>query len=121
MDIPLAGTYLGAPHPNDRPISMPDTDTLSCRYFISYSGVKLPLRLVSEVAAADVANRNTFFRGYFDDAGRLVRVQKMVYGELELQHEYAYRADGSLAQAQITDADGELTELAFDAAGAPAG
>lgn len=96
---------------------MVNTDDLNCRYFISYSGVKLPLKLVNEMGEADMDNRNTFFRGYFDAAGRLVLLQQVVYGDIELQHEYAYHEDGTLARAVIIDADEEENVLEFDAQG----
>ena len=90
-----------------------------CRYFISYSGIKLPLKLVTPLEDAELQNRNTFFRGYFDPEDRLMLCQKMVYGEIELEHRYGYYASGVLQQAEITDADGEVTLLRFDEAGAP--
>jgi hypothetical protein len=68
----------------------------ACRHYVTYSGVKLPLRLVNELAEADIANRNTFFRAWFDTQERMVLVQKMVYGEAELQHRYEYHNNGSL-------------------------
>ena len=42
-----------------------------CRYFVSYSGVKLPFNLVNPIAEGALSNRNTFIRAYFDDAERL--------------------------------------------------
>lgn len=89
------------------------------RYFVSYSGVKLPLKLVNELQDSDRENRNTFFRGYFDAEQRLLRCEKLVYGEIELLHDYQYHGNGVLSQADITDADGELTTLRFDAEGKP--
>jgi hypothetical protein len=99
------------------------TDDLpgECRFFLSYSGVKLPLTLVSELEPDQVENRNTFFRGYFDGRERLIGLQKMVYGEIELEHRYAYHGSGALRHARITDADGEVTVLEFDERGEPAG
>lgn len=84
-----------------------------CRYFVTYSGVKLPLKLVSPLAETELQNRNTFFLGYFDAQDRLLLCQKRVYGEVELQHRYSYDDSGQLRQAAITDADGELTLLDF--------
>lgn len=84
------------------------------RHFVTYSGVKLPLRLVNELQPSDTAHRNTFFRGVFDDQDRPLRIEKVVYGEIELCHVYRYDDRGTLRQAQITDADGEVTDLAFD-------
>lgn len=99
---------------------MIDVSNLTCRHFVTYSGVKLPFKLVNELGDGELDNRNTFFRGYFDDDGRLAGFDKIVYGETELQHRYTYHADGALQRAEITDADEELTVLEFDAAGQPA-
>lgn len=90
------------------------TDTPVRRYFITYSGVSLPLRLVNEIQATELNNRNTYFLGDYDAAGRPVILEKVVYGDVELRHRYRYADDGRLAWAEITDADGEVTELEFD-------
>lgn len=92
---------------------------LNCRFFVTYSGVKLPLKLLNELSSSDIENRNTFFRGYFDTQERLIRLEKVVYGELELQHQYSYHANGVLQSATITDMDEEVTVLSFDEAGQP--
>ena len=81
----------------------------TCRYFTTYSGVRLPFKLVGELGEHEIRNRNTFFRGYFDADGVLVRFQKVVYGDVELEHQYSYDDAGNLRQAEITDADGEVT------------
>lgn len=83
------------------------------RYFVTYSGVKLPLRLSGELAPDQMGNRNTYFVGEFDAAGQLVLLEKVVYGEVEMSHRYAYDEAGTLHQAEITDADGEVTHLSF--------
>lgn len=90
------------------------------RYFITYSGVKLPFNLVSELQEQEVQNRNTFFRGFFDTKDRLTGFDKLAYGEIELQHRYTYHDNGKLASAEITDIDGEVTLLVFDTEGSPA-
>jgi hypothetical protein len=91
-----------------------------CRNYVTYSGVKLPLKLVNPLARADVANRNTYFRAWFDAQGQPVLCQKLVYGEVELQHRYEYHANGRLKQAEITEADGEPRIIRFDTHGQPA-
>lgn len=91
-----------------------DLENCTCRYFVSYSGVKLPLKLVNELQESDNQNRNTFFRGFYDDKQRLIRCEKLVYGEIELLHCYSYHDSGELRQAEITDADGEITVLFFE-------
>lgn len=91
-----------------------DMTHLSERYFVSYSGVKLPLKLVNELHDSDRDNRNTFFVGIFDHNERLIRCEKRVYGEIELLHNYQYHDNGHLRTAEITDADGEITVLRYD-------
>ncbi|HAF44418.1 MAG: hypothetical protein A2100_02985 [Sideroxydans sp. GWF2_59_14] len=90
------------------------------RYFITYSGIKLPFNLVSELQEQEVQNRNTYFRGYFDSKERLSGFDKLAYGEIELQHRYTYHGNGRLSSAEITDIDGEVTMVVFDAEGKPA-
>ena len=51
---------------------------MNTRYFTSYSGAGLPLRLVGELAAADRRNRNTYYAGTFNAEGRLTRCEKLV-------------------------------------------
>jgi YD repeat-containing protein len=84
------------------------------RFFVTYTGVKLPFKLVNELQTSEVENRNTFFRGYFDELDRLTGFDKIAYSEVELKHRYAYHANGKLQQAEVTDIDGEVTVLNFD-------
>jgi hypothetical protein len=88
-----------------------------CRFFASYSGVKLPPRLVNAIEAEALSNRNTFIRAYFDGAGILKGFDKLVYGEVELAHRYAYHESGVLSRAEISMLDEEPVVLRFDAAG----
>ena len=90
------------------------------RHFVTYTGVKLPFKLVNELQEEEVQNRNTFFHGFFDAQDRLTGFDKLAYGEIELQHRYTYHENGKLASAEITDIDGEVTLLVFDTEGSPA-
>ncbi|NOV29434.1 DUF6156 family protein [Methylomonas sp. ZR1] len=95
-----------------------ELENCDTRYFISYSGVKLPLKLVNELAdESHLENRNTYFRGCYAADQRLMLLEKLVYGEVELRHVYTYHANGVLAEAEITDADGEIDLLRFDETG----
>jgi len=85
-----------------------------CRYFVTYSGVKLPLKLSQPLDESALNNRNTFFRAWFDEGERMTGFQKMVYGEVEMQHRYEYYASGTLKRAEIIDAEGEATALDFE-------
>lgn len=93
---------------------MPDSTASAPRYFLTYSGVSLPLNLVNELEPEQIGHRNTYFLGHFDTNQRLVGLQKMVYGEVEMEHRYAYHDNGNLKRAEITDAEGELNVLDFD-------
>lgn len=95
------------------------TDTYKTRYFSSYSGVKLPLKLVGEIAEEDMGNRNTYYQARFDQQDRLCICRKIVYGENELQHQYSYYNNGLLKQAIITEDEDEVATLKFDSNGTP--
>lgn len=86
----------------------------TCRYFATYSGIKLPIKLSQELEESAIENRNTFFRGYFDVEGRMTGFQKIVYGEVEMQHNYEFDKNGLLKQAEITNVDGETTVMRFE-------
>ncbi|MEE2733063.1 MAG: DUF6156 family protein [Pseudomonadota bacterium] len=88
-------------------------------YFLSYSGVTLPLKLVRPLAEAEIENRNTFFGVRLDEDGREILIHKVVYGEIELEHRYGYHPDGALRWAEILDDEGEIQRLNFDAQGRP--
>lgn len=91
------------------------------RYFLTYTGVKLPLTLLNELEPTQLENRITFFRSYYDGQDRLTGLQKMVYGEIEMEHRYHYDENGVLRKAEITDIDGEVTALTFDEKGVAVG
>jgi hypothetical protein len=86
------------------------------RYFVSYSGIKLPLKLVNEISEAGLINRNTYYRGHFDSEGKMLQCQKIVYGEVESEHQYDYYTSGGLKKAQITE-DDELRVINFNESG----
>jgi hypothetical protein len=83
------------------------------RYFLTYRGVRLPLALSEELEPAAARHRGTYFRAYYDANGRIVRCDKLVYGEVELEHVYEYDASGRLRQATVTTAGDEPQVLSF--------
>lgn len=93
------------------------TDLDYHRYFLSYSGARLPLNLVSPIEPGEIQNRNTFFGARVNEDGRICLIHKRVYGDIELAHEYAYHADGALKSADIFSIDDEGVRLTFDAQG----
>jgi hypothetical protein len=88
-------------------------------YYLSYSGVRLPLKLTSPIEAGELENRNTYIVAHHDSQGRLVELVRMVYGEEELRHLYQYHDNDHLKQAEIT-MGGETRVLDFDEEGKPA-
>lgn len=89
----------------------------SCRFFVSYSGVKLPFNLVNPITEDALLNRNTFIRAYFNSAGTLTGFEKVVYGEVELTHRYEYHDNGVLRSAEITMLEEDPVVMSFDEAG----
>lgn len=92
-------------------------DETECRFFVSYSGVKLPCNLVNPIAPDGLSNRNTFIRAYYDKEGALTGFDKIVYGEVELAHRYQYYRNGALRRAEIAMLDEDAVVLHFDEAG----
>jgi hypothetical protein len=86
------------------------------RYFLATSGVKLPLKLVNQIEPTALTNRNTYIRAWFEGE-RLLRFEKLVYGDIELSHVYDYDADGRLRRAEILMLDEAPTVLHFDESG----
>lgn len=82
------------------------------RYFLTYRGTTLPLCLVEELTPDALRNRNTYFRAAYDaTSGHMLWVEKLVYGEVEMRHDYHWRDDGTLAGATVTAPDEEPQEL----------
>lgn len=90
---------------------------LQQRYFISYSGVSLPLQLVNELDEESLGNRITYFVAYYDQSQRLVKIEKVVYGEIEFVHRYEYSASERLSKATIVEDDDDPRVLVFDEQG----
>lgn len=77
----------------------------SLRYFVTYSGTKLPLQLVNPIQEEELGNRNTYICAEYDDQDRLIRLDKLVYGEVELTHCYRYYQDGRLKAVEVAIGD----------------
>lgn len=90
------------------------SEALQARYFISYTGANLPLKLVNELETTE--NRMTYFIGYFNDKQQLVLVEKMVYSEIEFTHRYEYHENNVISKAIVME-DDEERELLFDSEG----
>ena len=93
---------------------MENKQSLNCRHYVTYSGVDLPLKLVTPVEEEDLENRITFFRGYYDNHDQLMAVEKVVYGEIEFEHRYQYHDDGRLKFVELIEVDEEPRVMQFD-------
>lgn len=93
---------------------METKQTLQCRHYVSYSGVKLPLKLITPLDGESVDKRITFFRGYYNAQEQLVAVEKVVYGEIEFEHRYDYYPDGRLKSAELREPEEAPRVLSFD-------
>ena len=89
-----------------------------CRHFVTYSGISLPLNLVTPLEPEALRNRNTYFRAWFDAYTRICFCEKITYGEVELSHRYEYHDNGQLKYAVIVNADDERTTMSFNEQGA---
>ncbi len=94
-----------------------DENTDYDQYFLSYSGARLPLNLVSQITPEEVENRNTYFGARLDEEGRICLIHKRVYGDVELSHEYRYHSNGALETADIRSIDDERMVITFDDGG----
>jgi hypothetical protein len=99
---------------------MSDEVKEDCRLFVTYSGVKLPSKLVNPIEPDALSNRNTYIRAWYGPGDLLLRFEKIVYGEVELTHVYEYDAAGVLRHAVITVQDEEPMMMDYDETGAPA-
>jgi hypothetical protein len=93
---------------------MENKDSLHCRHFVSYTGVSLPLKLITPLDDEGVDKRITYIRGYYNDQDQLMALEKVVYGEVEFEHRYQYHADGRIKSAELIEADEEPNIMLFD-------
>lgn len=84
------------------------------RYYLSYSGIRLPLKLVNQLDTQEIDNRNTYFGVKLDGKGRECTIHKVVYGAVEMAHDYQFNDHGQLLSASIVNEDGEQQTLTFE-------
>jgi hypothetical protein len=96
-------------------LTMPENAVCS-RYFVSYTGIKLPVRMVNPLEEKDLSNRNTFIIAYYDKDDQMIGFEKMVYSAVELSHYYDYYPSGVLKSAEIM-MDDVTTFVEYDEAG----
>lgn len=92
---------------------IPPTAQSHCRYYLTFTGIQLPLNLVHELEPTAITHRNTYFLAHYDDEDRLVLCQKVTYGEIELVHRYQYHDNGRLKRVEVINADNETHVLQY--------
>ena len=90
---------------------------LVCRYYVSYTGISLPLKLITPLENESLDRRITYFCGYYNDQEQLMVVEKVVYGEIEFEHRYQYHSNGRLKSAELIEADEAPRVMEFDSVG----
>lgn len=93
---------------------MDSKQLLLCRHYVSYSGIKLPLKLITPLDDESLDKRITYFRGYYNAQEQLMVVEKVVYGEIEFEHRYDYYPDGRLKSAELREEDAAPRVLQFE-------
>jgi len=88
--------------------------TSTLRHFLTYRGVTLPLTLTEELSPDALRNRNTYFRAAYDAEDRMLWLEEIVQGEVELRHDYHWGADGMLRSAIVRTPDEAPQLLQFD-------
>ena len=93
---------------------MENKQSLECRHYVSYTGVSLPLKLISPLDDVGLDKRITYFRGYYNEHEQLMALEKVVYGEVEFEHRYQYYPDGRLKSAELIEEDEEPNFMEFE-------
>jgi len=89
-------------------------ESYTCRHYVTYTGVKLPLKLVSPIEGETLDGRITYIRAYYDKENNLVGLEKVVYDEIEFEHRYTYYSDGRIKSAVLIEPDQSPRIMSFD-------
>jgi Family of unknown function (DUF6156) len=79
--------------------------------------IVLERKITKEEADAFAAKGYAYLIGYFDADGRLVRVVKILRGEVFFDFVYAYYPNRKLRSATVTASDGKVTAMEYDTRG----
>jgi hypothetical protein len=90
-------------------------------YYGGWGGYRHPIVLQHKITKAEAdavaAKGYAYVIGYFDADGKLVRVVKMLRGEVFFEFVYAYYPSRKLRSATVTASDGRVTVLEYDTGG----
>lgn len=89
-------------------------------YYADWGGYRHPVvlshRITKDEADAIAAKGAAYLIGHFDTDGKLVRVVKLLGGDVFFEYAYAYHPNGRLRSARITRA-GSVKTLEYDERG----
>jgi len=98
-------------HAQDKP--MP-----TLQYFRTFTGYSLPLKLVQPIPKEEaLASKDSVYVGYFDEVGRLVKIEKFLKHKLVFTHEYEFHVNGKLKRLVNTPVDGVPKVKEYDGKG----
>lgn len=87
-------------------------------YYGGWGGYSHPIilknKITKEEADAVAARGYAYLICYFDAAGKLMRVVKMLQGSAFFDFIYSYYSNGKLKSAKVTNADGVVTVFNYD-------
>lgn len=91
-----------------------DTKSTETKYFATFSGYNIPLKLTEEIPKELALKRDAYYVGFYDEDQRLTCVEKYLDGALFFRHSYFYREDGSLRESKTVNSEGIETVSYFD-------
>src|SRR5687768_7139981 len=89
-------------------------------YYSSFKTKSLPEVPVDELTESDAkrnAEKASYYTAYFNDKGRLIRIEKYFQGKIESTSEYTYDTSGKVLRGRHIETDGSETEYEFDRSG----
>ncbi len=94
-------------------------------YYRGWGGYWHPIGLEHRISKEDAdayhAEGSVYLIGYFNDAGKLTRVTKMLKGQVFFDFVYEYHSNGKIKYARITNSKGRVVEKRYDERGNPSG
>lgn len=66
-------------------------------YYESFANYEIPFHPVDEITIEKAEKLNSYYIAYFNDEGRIISFEKILYGKRAFTDHYYYRADGTLS------------------------
>jgi hypothetical protein len=88
-------------------------------YYASFAGYSIPLKPVERISKQDALARTTYCVGYYNNRGKLYRLEKFLEGRLFFRHDYKYHDNGNIKESKTINAEGKEVVNYFDSKGKP--